>query len=52
MQITKFYPAKYFCQYINNSTTNKLVNSYSNFVTVVHTGYNGEKGEAHKSSNF
>ena len=32
---TKFYPAKYVLQYINNSTTNKLINYYSNFVAVV-----------------
>ena len=31
---------------------NKLVNSYSNFLTVVHIGYNNENGDAHKSSKF
>ena len=49
--ISKFYSAKYFGQYINNSTTNKLVNSYSNFLTV-HIGYKGENGEAQKSSKL
>ena len=47
-----FYSAKYFSQYINNSTTNKLENSCCNFLTVVHIGYNGENGEGHKSSKF
>ena len=47
-----FYSAKYFGQYINNSTTNKLVNSYSNFLTVDHIGYNGENGDSHKSSKL
>ena len=37
---------------MNNSTTNKLVNSCSNSLTVVHIGYKGENGEAHKSSKF
>ena len=49
--INKFYSAKYFGQYINNSTTNKLVNTYSNFLTV-HIGYKGEKGETQKTSKF
>ena len=39
--ISKFYSANYFEQYINNSTTHKLVNFYSNFLTV-HIGYKGE----------
>ena len=51
-QIIKFYSAKYFWQYNNDSTTNKLVNSYSNFLTVVHIGYNDGNGDAHKSSKF
>ena len=34
------------------TTTNKLVNSYSNFLTVAHIGYNDENGDAHKSSKF
>ena len=49
--ISKFYSAKYFGQYINNSTTNKLVNIYNNFLTV-HIRYKGENGEAQKRSNF
>ena len=49
--ISKFYSAKYLGQYINNSTTNKLVNTYSNF-PAVHIGYKGENGEAQKRSNF
>ena len=49
--ISKFYSANYFEQYIDNSTTNKLVNSYSNFLTV-HIGYKGQNGEAQKSSKF
>ena len=49
--ISKFYSPKYFGQCIYNSTTNKLVNTYSNFPTV-HIGYKGEKGEAQKSSKF
>ena len=48
--ISKFYYAKYFGQYINNSTTHKLGNTYSNFLTV-HMGYKGENGETQKSSN-
>ena len=36
---------------MNNSTTNKPVNSYSNFLTV-HIGYKGENSEAQKSSKF
>ena len=48
--MTKFYSAKYFLQYTNNPTTDKLVNFYSNFLTVVHIGYNGENGDAHRSS--
>ena len=51
-KIAKFYSAKYFSQYTNNSTTDKLVNSYSNFLTVIHIRYNGENGDAQKSSNF
>ena len=46
-----FYSAKYFGQYINNSTTNKLVNSYSNFLTV-HIGCKGENGKAKKTPSF
>ena len=41
-----FYSAKYFGQYINGSTTNKLLNSYNNFLTI-HIGYKSENGEAH-----
>ena len=50
-EISKFYPGKYFGQDIYNSATNKLVNSYSNFLTV-HIGYKVENGEAQKSSKF
>ena len=49
--LSKFYSANYFELYINNSTTNKLVNFYSNFLTV-HIGYKGENGEAQKSSKL
>ena len=49
--ISKFYSAKCFEQYINNSTTNKLVNSYINFLTV-HIRRKGENGEAQKSSKL
>ena len=49
--ISKFYSADYFEQYINNSTTYKPVNSYSNFLTV-HIGYKGENGETQKSSKL
>ena len=49
--LSKFYSANYFELYINNSTTNKLVNFYSNFLTV-HIGCKGENGEAQKSSKF
>ena len=45
-KIPKFYSAKYFSQYPNSSTTDKLVNSYSNFLTVIHIRYNGENGDA------
>ena len=31
-----------FLQYTNNSTTDKLTNSYSNLLTLVHIGYNSE----------
>ena len=51
LSLVKFYSANYFEQYINNSTTNKLVNFYSNFLTV-HIGYKGENGEAQKSSKL
>ena len=34
---------------MNNSTTNKLVNSYSNFLTV-HIACKGENGETQKCS--
>ena len=33
---------------MNNSTTNNLVNSYSNFLTLVYVVHNGENGEAHR----
>ena len=46
-----FYSAKYFGQDINNSTTDKLVNSYCNFQTV-HIGYKDENSEAKTSSKF
>ena len=49
--LSKFYSANYFELYINNSTTNKLVNFYSNFLTV-HVGYKGVNGEAQKSSKL
>ena len=49
--LSKFYSANYFELYINNSTTNKLVNFYSNFLTV-HVGCKGENGEAQKSSKL
>ena len=40
-----------FLQYINNSTTNKLLNYYSIFLTVVHIVPNGKSGiEAWRSS--
>ena len=51
VKAVKFYSAKYFGQYINNSTANKLVNSYSNSLTV-HVGYKGENSEEQKSSKF
>ena len=41
--MTKFYSAKYFLQFINNSTTNKIINYYSNFMTVVRIVQNGKK---------
>ena len=46
-----FYSAKYFGQDINNSTTDKLVNSHYNFLTV-HIGYKDENSEAQTSSKF
>ena len=39
-------------QYINNSTANKLINYYSNFLTAVHIARNGKNGDAHRSSKF
>ena len=48
----KFYSAKYFLQYTNNSTTEKLLHLYSNLLTVVPIGYNGKNGDSHKSSKF
>ena len=48
----KFYSAKYILEYSNNSATDKLVNSYIIFLTVVHIGYNDENDDAHKSSKF
>ena len=49
--ISTFYSAKYFEQYISNSTTNKLVNSYSNFLTFL-IEYKGKNGESQKSSKL
>ena len=48
---SKFYSANYFENYINNSTTNKLGNSYNNFLTV-HVGYKGENGDPKKARSF
>ena len=47
----RFYSAEYFLQYINKSTTNKLINYYSNFLVVVHIVHSGKTGEAHRRSN-
>ena len=49
--LSKFCSANYFELYIYNSTTNKLVNFYSNFLTF-HIGYKGENYEAQKSSKL
>ena len=47
--MTNFYSAKYFLQYTNNSTTDKPVKSYSNFLTEVHIRHNRENGVTHKN---
>ena len=41
-----------FLQYTNNSTTDKLANSYSNLLTVVHIGYNSEMMMHAKAGSF
>ena len=41
-----------FLQYTNNSTTDKLANSYSNLLTVVHIGYNSEMMMHTKARSF
>ena len=35
---------------MNDPTTNKLINYYSNFVTVVYIVHNGKSADAHRSS--
>ena len=37
-------------QYIDNLATNKLINDYSNFLTVVYIAYNGKNGDTHQGS--
>ena len=50
--ITKFYSVKYFLQYFNNSTTSKLINYYSNFLTVVYIVHNGKTGDDIEARSF
>ena len=47
--MTKFYSAKYFLQYINNSTINKLNNISQKSSTVVHIVQNDKNNDAHTS---